>query len=234
MDQCDIKIDLLKYMWAGLSLELSSREKFGSIQGEVLILTLNFPVCSIHLNFSFSSKLGEVSLVRETSFPNCPLGWALYVGQWSIFRGPLSLPFIIVIDLNYLYTLRNGAGLFVSLCFILSNFQTLNIFVTLFSGLWGLQSWNFVHRWTMGACIVYTRISLLLLICLFIFSFFFLSNFQTLNIFITLFSGTVRPRRLKLGTHVDNGWMYCVYWNHAAALICPFIFHFSFSPIYKH
>ena len=37
------------------------------------------------------------------------------------------------------------------------------------------------------------------------FSFFFLSNFQTLKFFITLFSGTVWPRRLKLVTHMENG-----------------------------
>ena len=46
---------------------------------------------------------------------------------------------------------------------------------------------------------------------------FFLSNFQTLKFFATLLSGTVRPRRLKLGTHVDSGWMYHVYQNQAAA-----------------
>ena len=50
-----------------------------------------------------------------------------------------------------------------------------------------------------------------------IFPFFFLSNFQTLKTFVTLFSGTVRPRRLKLGTHVDSGQMYGVYLNQAAA-----------------
>ena len=49
------------------------------------------------------------------------------------------------------------------------------------------------------------------------FSFFFLSNFQTLKFFVTLFSGTVRPRRLKLGIHVDSGQMYHVYQNQAAA-----------------
>ena len=27
------------------------------------------------------------------------------------------------------------------------------------------------------------------------------------NFFVTLFSGTVRPRRLRLGTHVDSGQM---------------------------
>ena len=64
---------------------------------------------------------------------------------------------------------------------------------------------------------MYTTITLLLLICPFISSFFYLSNFQTLKIFVTLFSGTVRPRRLKFGTRVDNGWMYCVYLNQAAA-----------------
>ena len=53
------------------------------------------------------------------------------------------------------------------------------------------------------------------LICPFIF-FIFLS-LQFSNIFVTLFSGTVRPRRLKLGTHVDSGQMYSVYQNQAAA-----------------
>ena len=69
----------------------------------------------------------------------------------------------------------------------------------------------------MGRCIVYTRIRMLLPIRPFNASFFFLPNFQTLKIFVTLFSGTVRPRRLKLGTHVDNWQMYRVYWNQAAA-----------------
>ena len=38
-----------------------------------------------------------------------------------------------------------------------------------------------------------------------------------MKIFVTLFSGTMRSAKLKLGTHVDNGWMYCVYHSHAAA-----------------
>ena len=50
-----------------------------------------------------------------------------------------------------------------------------------------------------------------------IFFIFFLSNFQTLKFFVTAFSGTLRPRRLKLGTHVDSGQMYRVYQNQAAA-----------------
>ena len=78
--------------------------------------------------------------------------------------------------------------------------------------LWGLESLNLVHLSTMGGCIVYTRIRLLPLISPFI-SFFFLSNYQTLTFFVTHFSGTVRPRKLKLGTHVDNRCMYRVYRN---------------------
>ena len=44
----------------------------------------------------------------------------------------------------------------------------------------------------------------------------------------------MRPRRLKLGTHVDSGQMYCVYRNQAAAayLSLYFIFlSFPFSSI---
>ena len=83
--------------------------------------------------------------------------------------------------------------------------------------------------WIVGRCILYTEIRLLLLIHSFISSFFFLSNYQTLNIFITFFSGTVRSRRLKLGTHVDSGQMYRVYTGIGLLLlICPFISSFFF------
>ena len=65
--------------------------------------------------------------------------------------------------------------------------------------------------------------------------FFFLSSVQKLKIFITLFSGNVRPRKFKLGTLVDNGWMYRVYQNPAAAAyLTLYFFNFSFSPIIKH
>ena len=43
------------------------------------------------------------------------------------------------------------------------------------------------------------------------------STFQTLEFFVTLFLGTVRPRRLKLGTNMGSGQMYHVYWNQGAA-----------------
>ena len=93
--------------------------------------------------------------------------------------------------------------------------------------LWGLEGWNFIWTWTMGSCIVYTEIRMLLLIHPFSSSFFFLSNFQILNIFVTFFSGTVRPRRLKLVTHVNNGWMYHVYQNQTAAAY-SFLYSFFF------
>ena len=71
--------------------------------------------------------------------------------------------------------------------------------------------------------------------CLFVLYFFifFLSNFQTLKYFVTLISGTVRPRRLKLGTHVDSGWMYGVYQNQAATayLSLYFLFLFNFQTL---
>ena len=55
---------------------------------------------------------------------------------------------------------------------------------------------------------------------------FFHSNFQTLNFFVTLLSGTVRPRRLKLGTHIDSGLMYRVYQNQTAVAYTSLYFFF--------
>ena len=52
-------------------------------------------------------------------------------------------------------------------------------------------------------------------------------TFQTLEFSVTLFSGTVRPRRLKIGTHMDSGQMYHVYQNQAAAAY-SFLYFFIF------
>ena len=81
----------------------------------------------------------------------------------------------------------------------------------------------------MGRCIVYTGIGLLVLIRPFISSFFFLSNFQTLKFFITLFSATVRHRRLKHGTYVHSGQMYHVYRNRAAGAYSSLYFFIFLS-----
>ena len=58
-------------------------------------------------------------------------------------------------------------------------------------------------------------------------------TFQTLKFFVTLFSGTVRPKRLKLGTHMGSGQMYHVYWNQAAAS-CLFLYFFIFLSNFQH
>ena len=50
-----------------------------------------------------------------------------------------------------------------------------------------------------------------------------------MKIFVTLFSGTMRPRRLKLGTHMDSGQMYRVYRNQAAAAYLSFYFFIFLS-----
>ena len=82
-----------------------------------------------------------------------------------------------------------------------------------------VDSWQMYHVYWIQAAAAYLSLY---------FSFFFLSSFQTLKFFVSLFSGTVSRRRLKLVTYVENGWMYRVYRNHAAALIRPFNFSFFF------
>ena len=119
--------------------------------------------------------------------------------------------------------------------FFLSNFQALIFLSHLSQELWGLEDWNLLHTWTVGRCIVYTRIRLLLLIRPFMSSFFFISNVQTLKFFVTLFSGTASPRRLKLGTHMDSGQIYGVPESGCFCFFIPLFLHFSsFSPIFKH
>ena len=79
---------------------------------------------------------------------------------------------------------------------------------------------------------MYTGIRLLLLIHPLISSF-SLSPIFNIKIFRALLSGTVRPRRLKLGTHVDSGWMYGVYQNQAAAAYLSLYFFFLQYSIIK-
>ena len=122
---------------------------------------------------------------------------------------------------------------FISSFFFLSNFQTLKFFITLFSGTVRPRKLKLGTYVDSGQINHAYRNQLLLLIRPFFSSFFFLSNYQTLKFFVKLFSGTVRPRRLKLGTHMDSGQMYRVYQNQGCCLFVP-LFHFSFSPIFKH
>ena len=119
--------------------------------------------------------------------------------------------------------------LFISSFFFLSNFQTLKLLSHFSQELWVLGSWNLVYTWAMGGCIVYTAIKLLLLL---IHPFSFLSNFQRLKLFITLPSGTVRPRYWKLVTHVHCERMYRLY--RCCCLFITLFLHVSFSPVFKH
>ena len=91
-----------------------------------------------------------------------------------------------------------------------------------------VEIWYTRDKWVDVLCILesgYSAYSSLFLL------FFFLSNCQTFKCFIILFSGTVRLTKLKLGTHVDIGWMYRVYRNESVA--ASFLY-FSISPIFKH
>ena len=106
---------------------------------------------------------------------------------------------------------------------MLSSFQTLKFLVTLFSGTvrprrltlgTHVDSGQMYHIYqNQAAALIYPFIS----------SFFFHSSFQILKFFVTLVWGTVWSRRLKLGTHVDSGQMYRVYWIRLLLLICPFL-----------
>ena len=76
---------------------------------------------------------------------------------------------------------NQAAAAYLSLYFFIFlslQFSTLKFFVTLFSGTMRPRRLKLIHEWTVGRCIMCTRIRLLLLICPFISSFFFLSNFQ--------------------------------------------------------
>ena len=79
---------------------------------------------------------------------------------------------------------NQAAAAYLSLYFFIFlslQFSTLKFFITLFSGTMRPRRLKLVHMWTVGRCIMYTRIRLLLLIHPFISSFFFLSNFQHWN-----------------------------------------------------
>ena len=120
---------------------------------------------------------------------------------------------------------------FTSSFFFLSNFQTLIFFVTLFSAT--LRPRKLKHgtrgQWADVSCIPESGCWYLFVPLFLHFS--FSPNFQTLKFFVTLFSGAVRPRRLKLGTHVDSGQMYHVCRNQPAFAYSSL---FSFSPVFKH
>ena len=145
--------------------------------------------------------------------------------------GQKSLNFVHLLTMGgcYVYT---AIRLLLLICpfFTLSPvFKNLKFLSQFSQELWGQKSLNFVHLLTMGGCIVYTRIRLLPLVCPFIS--FFLSNYRTFTIFVTFFSGTVRPRNLKM-VHMWTMGACIVYTGIRQLLliccfICPFFSNFQ-------
>ena len=113
---------------------------------------------------------------------------------------------------------------FISLVFFLSNFQRFKFIVALFSETvrpiklthdTHVDSGWMYHVYRNQAAASYLSL------------FYFVSNVQKFKIFVTLFSGTVRPKQFKLGTLVDNGWMYRVFQTQAAAACLSLYFFLS-------
>ena len=86
---------------------------------------------------------------------------------------------------------------------------------------------NLVQVFWIICCFMWKRTRFLLLILPLISSFFFLSNFQISIFSISLFSGTERHTKLKLGPHMDSRLMYHVYLNQAAGVYL-FLYFFNF------
>ena len=117
--------------------------------------------------------------------------------------------------------------------FLSLQFSTLKFFVTLFSRTMRprrlklgihMDSGQIYHVYQNQAAAAYSSL----------YFFIFLSvQFSKLKFFVTLFSETVRPRRLKRGTHVDSGQVYHVYQNQASAVYSSFYFFIFFSPIFN-
>ena len=113
--------------------------------------------------------------------------------------GPIKLRLHTHMDSGWMYRVYRdqAAASYLSLISFSPMFKILK-FLPFSQELWGQKCLNLAHLSTIGGCIVYNRIGLLPLICPFTSSFFFLSNYQTLTMFVTFFSGIVSSRRLKL------------------------------------
>ena len=183
-----------------------------------VLCTLESCCCSIIS--SFFSPISHITIFRHTFLRSC-----------EALR-PSRLKLGTHVDSGQMYHAyqNQAAAAYLSLYFLVfffSNFQTLKFFVTLFSGTVRPWGWNFVHsgQWTDSSCVSESGYC-----CLFIPLFL---HFSFSQFFVTLFSGIVRLRRLKLGTHMDSGQLYCVYWNQATATYLSLYF-FIFLSIFRH
>ena len=134
--------------------------------------------------------LGQIDLAHWTQVSDrCPLGYLFahfYQELWGLEGW--NLVHTWTVGGCMMYTRIRLLLLIRSFIFSFSNIQILKFSSHFSQELWGLENWNLVHTWTMGGCIVSTRIRQLLLhMCSFIFSFFFLSSFQTLKCFCHTF-----------------------------------------------
>ena len=137
---------------------------------------------------------------------------------------------------------NQAAAAYLSLYFFIFlslQFSTLKFFITFFSGTMRPRSLKISTHVDSGQMYHVYQNQAAVYSSLYFFIFLSL-QFSTLKFFIRLFSGTVRPRRLKLDTHIDSGQMYLVYWNQAAtsylSLFSSFFFlsHFSNIKIFCH
>ena len=106
---------------------------------------------------------------------------------------------------------------FISSFFFLSSFQTLKLFVTLFSGTVRPRRLKLGTHVDSGQMYLINRNQAAVAYWSLYFFIFLSLELSNIKIFVTFFSGTVRSRRLKLGTHMDSGQIYRVYRNQAAA-----------------
>ena len=109
--------------------------------------------------------------------------------------------------------------------FLSLQFSTLKFFITLCLGTVRPRRLKLGGQWADVSCILESGCCCLCIPLFLPFSF----QFSTLKSFVTLFPGTVRPRRLKLGTYLDSGQMYLVYRNRAAVAYLSLYFLFFLS-----
>ena len=124
---------------------------------------------------------------------------------------------------------------FISSFFYFSTYQTLKIFITFFAGTVRSRILELDTHVDSGQMYCVYRNQAAALICPFISSFFFFSNYQTLKNFHHIFLRNCEVK--KIATWYTHGlWadVLCIQESGCCCLFVPLFLHFSFSPIFKH